>query len=159
MNPGTLWRLLAYSCRKVLPTFDVIIRSATPADAAVWQSLRTALWPDGGEDHGPEIAQFFAGQHFKDLTAVFIAEDGAGTILGYAELSIREDVPGLESIRTGYVEGLYVKPEFRFRGVARKLLQFSRRWFREQGCTACASDRAERIVVDRGFAGMSGDDE
>lgn len=107
---------------------DIIIRAVTPTDAAVWESMRRELWPDGAEDHGSEIAMFFAGHRFNDLTAALLAETRSGAIVGFVEVAIRDDVPGLHSVRTGYVEGLYVSPGARFGGVAHKLLRASRRW-------------------------------
>jgi aminoglycoside 6'-N-acetyltransferase I len=138
---------------------DVIVRAATPSDAAVWESMRRGLWPDGAKDHGPEIALFFAGHEFKDLAAALMAECRTGEIVGFAELSIRDDIPDLQGRRTGYVEGLYVLPELRHCGIAEKLLRASRAWAREQKCVAFASDRADRIIVDRTFAKLrpSGD--
>jgi aminoglycoside 6'-N-acetyltransferase I len=112
--------------------------------------MRRELWPEGAEDHAPEIASFFAGT-LPEPAAVIVAEDAGGVLLGVVELSIRTDVPGLLGKRTGYVEGLYVNPEVRQRGIARKLLQASRLWAREQRCEAFASDRADRIVIDRSF--------
>ena len=128
---------------------DITIRAIKPADAAVWESMRTALWPDGAEDHGPEITQFFSGQVAKDLAAVLVAK--SQSILGFAELSVRDDVPGLEGRRTGYVEGLYVLPEVRHCGIARQLLRASRAWASKQMCEAFASDRADRLVIDKSF--------
>jgi hypothetical protein len=52
---------------------DVIIRAAKPADAAVWESMRRELWPDGAEDHAPEIAMFFNRHCFKTLTTALLA--------------------------------------------------------------------------------------
>ena len=135
---------------------DISIREMKLADARVWESLRRDLWPDGAEDHGPEIAKLFSGQHFDDLTAALVAEDHTGVALGYAELAVREDVEGLAGVSTGYVEGLFVVPEFRHRGIALALLRFSRDWARKQGCVAFASDRAGRIVVDRTFGSSGG---
>ncbi len=60
-----------------------------------------------------EIAIFFGGHRFKSLTAALVAENQCGAIVGFAELSIRDDLPGLEGKRTGYLEGLYVLPEIR----------------------------------------------
>jgi aminoglycoside 6'-N-acetyltransferase I len=131
---------------------EVTIQGVTRSDAGIWERMRCELWPDGAEDHAAEIAMFFAGHQFADLTAVLMAETQSGAIVGFAELSIRRDVPGLRGSRTGYVEGLYVSPEFRHRGVAEKLLHASRAWAREQECVAFASDRADRIVVDKTFA-------
>src|SRR5215471_6410344 len=129
---------------------EVSVRNVAASDAAAWKALRSELWPDGADDHAAEIAMFFAGT-LEEPTAVLMAESAEGTIVGFAELSIRRDVAGLEGKRTGYVEGLYVCPEFRWQGVARTLLYASRNWAREMKCTVFASDRADRVVVDRTF--------
>ena len=126
------------------------IRPATPSDAEAWLKMRCDLWPDGAEEHGSEIADFFAGILLEPL-AVFVALSSDGHYVALLELSIRDDVPTLEGKRTGYVEGLYVIPEMRSCGVALALLDTSRRWARSQGCSAFASDRAERFVIDRRF--------
>jgi len=126
------------------------VRKVAPADASVWESLRRDLWPDGAEDHAAEIAMFFAGT-LEEPIAVQVAESSAGAIVGFVELSIRTDVAALEGTRVGYVEGLYLTPEVRGLGIARKLLQVSRSWARQQKCTAFASDRAGRVVIDRSF--------
>lgn len=131
-------------------SISVQIRHATREDAEVWEKLRCDLWPDGAADHATEIASFFAGT-IEEPTAVLVAENDAGAIIGFAELSIRDDVAGLEGKRVGYVEGLYVPPKFRHHGIARKLLQASRSWARQEKCIGFASDRAGRIVIDPTF--------
>ena len=133
---------------------EVHLRHAVPEDASIWEKLRCELWPDGVADHGPEIASFFAGT-LLELAAIFMAELSSNRIVGFAELSIRSDLPGLEGKRVGYVEGLYVLPEFRGSGVARKLLQASRRWAQEQRCDAFASDRADQAIIDKSFSNGS----
>src|SRR5207342_2794913 len=102
-------------------------------------------WPEGAEDHGQEIAMFFAGT-LAEPDTVLVAETAAHGMIGFAELSIRTDVAGIENQRAGYVEGLYVIPGMRWHGVAKKLLHASRAWARQQKCTAFASDRAGRVV-------------
>lgn len=129
---------------------NISIRHMTPADSSAWEAMRRELWPDGAEDHAPEIAAFFAGT-LAEPTAVLVAENSGGTILGFAELAIRSDLPGFEGSSVGYVEGLYVRPEARGRGITGKLLQASRDWAREKNCSAFASDRAERIILDKKF--------
>ena len=126
------------------------IRTIATPDALAWQALRCELWPDGANDHAREIAMFFAGT-LPEPIAVLVAESDDGTIIAFAELSIRTDLAGLENRPVGYVEGLYVIPGFRHQGVARQLLQASRSWARAQKCLAFASDRAERIVIDPTF--------
>lgn len=126
------------------------IRHVVRDDADCWATLRCELWPEGKLDHRPEIEAFFLGT-LKEPAAVLVAENLAGVMIGFAELSIRIDVTGLEGKRVGYVEGLYVRPEVRERGIARKLLEASRSWARQQKCQAFASDRGGRIVIDRSF--------
>ncbi|HYA98198.1 MAG TPA: GNAT family N-acetyltransferase [Methylomirabilota bacterium] len=129
---------------------EIHIRPVVPAEASIWEKLRCELWPDGAAEHRGEIAAFFAGT-LDEPDAVLVAEDPARNIVAFAELSIRTDLPGLQGVRAGYVEGLYVIPALRRSGVTRKLLQASRDWARRQDCGAFASDRAERIILDQSF--------
>jgi aminoglycoside 6'-N-acetyltransferase I len=128
----------------------ILIRPVARKDAASWEALRCAHWPDGAADHGPEIASFFAGT-LEEPLAVLVAEISSGEIVGFMELSIRTDLPGAEGRRTGYVEGLYIRPGFRGSGLVRRFLRAARNWAREKECAAFASDRAGRIIVDRSF--------
>jgi hypothetical protein len=49
--------------------------------------MRGHLWPDGADDHAPEIARFFAGT-LQELSAVLVAETFAGDFAGFSELAI-----------------------------------------------------------------------
>lgn len=126
------------------------IRRIRPEDSELWSRLRSALWPEGQDDHAPEIAAFFAGK-LPDVAEVLFAEDQRGRVVAYAELSIRTDLPTLIGKRAGYVEALYVVPEARGSGVTRALLQASRKWARQVQCDEFASDRAERVIIDHSF--------
>jgi aminoglycoside 6'-N-acetyltransferase I len=127
----------------------VTIRPIEPSDAATWERLRKDLWPKDPESHAVEIASFFAGT-LPEPQAVLVAQEGP-TIVAFAELSLRDDIPGVAGKRVGYVEGLYVTPAFRGRGIARTLLLASKAWARENHCEGFASDRAERLIVDPKF--------
>jgi aminoglycoside 6'-N-acetyltransferase I len=116
------------------------VRLAAPGDAAAWLGLRQALWPEGTEaEHRREIERFFDGTAAEPL-AVLLAEDGTGSPVGCAELSIRAHAEGCHSDRVAYLEGWFVVPRARGRGVGRALIAAAERWGRAQGCSELASD-------------------
>ena len=116
------------------------VRAVTPADRAAWLAMRCALWPDGSAaEHQEEIAAFFTGKARLPL-AVLLAFDAAGAAVGFAELSIRSVVDGCDTDRVAYLEGWYVEPAARRRGVGRTLVEAAEDWGRAQGCTEFGSD-------------------
>jgi aminoglycoside 6'-N-acetyltransferase I len=118
-------------------TGEVTIRPATPKDADAWARLRYALWPDGSEaDHRQEADRFFRSEEPMGL---FVAADDAG-LVGFAEVSIRAYAEGCRTNRIGYLEGWFVVPEMRRRGLGRRLVTAAEQWARAQGCSEFASD-------------------
>jgi aminoglycoside 6'-N-acetyltransferase I len=116
------------------------VRPVEPNDAAAWLRLRHALWPESAEArHAEDIQDYFAGRSQEPL-AVLIAEDRGGHPVGTAELSIRPSAEGCETNRVAYLEGWFVVPEARRRGVGRALIEAAEAWARAQGCTEFASD-------------------
>jgi aminoglycoside 6'-N-acetyltransferase I len=101
--------------------------------------MREALWPDESDSHVSEVEQFLAGKLSIPL-AVLIAEDESGMAVGFAELSIRNYAEDCISDRVAYLEGWYVVPKARRRGVGRALVAAAEDWARSQGCTEFASD-------------------
>jgi aminoglycoside 6'-N-acetyltransferase I len=125
----------------------ITVRPATQRDAGAWLRLRHALWPDGSEsEHRAEIHRFFAGQAREPL-AVLLAEDGTGGVVGLAELSIRPSAEGCTSDRVAYLEGWFVVPEARRRGVGRALVATAEQWGRDHGCAEFASDTQPENLV------------
>lgn len=122
-----------------------VIRPVTEADAGDWQRMREELWP--GDDHVAETQCYFSGQCVEP-EAVMIAVDEAGEPVGFVELSSRRDVPGLDGIKTGYIEGLFVDQRCRRSSLAWQLLRASQHWARANDCRAFASDRDDRVVID-----------
>jgi aminoglycoside 6'-N-acetyltransferase I len=117
----------------------VQVRPVVPADAPRWLALRQALWPEGSqENHAREIEEFLAGRLRMPLQ-VLVAEAG-DDLAGFVELSIRPYAEGCETDRVAYLEGWYVAPRFRRRGVGRALVARAEAWGREQGCSEFASD-------------------
>ena len=113
------------------------VRRAAVADAGALARLRHALWPEGSlEHHRGELERFFAG---SQAAPVLVAEDRSG-LVGFAELSIRPYAEGCETERVGFLEGWFVVPAARHRGVGRKLVAAAEAWARSVGCTEFASD-------------------
>jgi len=109
-------------------------------DAADWCAMRLALWPDGtAESHGREIERFFAGELRMPL-AVLVAVDDEARLVGFAELSIRAYAEDCLTDRVAFLEGWYVVPGMRRRGVGRALVAAAENWGRIQGCSEFASD-------------------
>jgi aminoglycoside 6'-N-acetyltransferase I len=110
--------------------------------------MRLALWPDHGEVYHPrEIAGFFSGT-VKEPLAVLVAEEH-GELVGFAELSIRTYAEGCDTDHVGFLEGWYVVPAARRRGVGRSLVTAAEDWARLQGCTEFASNALAENELSR----------
>src|SRR5450631_1684290 len=116
-----------------------MIRSVTAADTNEWLRMRHALWPDGSlAQHQHDIDRYFAGDRREPAEVLVLTAHGA--LVGFAELSIRNIVDGCSTDRVAYLEGWYVVPESRRKGIGRALLQAAEQWATRQGCTEFGSD-------------------
>ena len=123
------------------PARGVAARRVNRGDAEAWLRMRVALWPEGPEEeHREEIARYFAGEAEGRPAEVLMAETDSGRVAGFAELSIRPYAEGCRGTRVAYLEGWYVEPELRCRGIGRALVAASEVWARSQGCEEFASD-------------------
>ena len=115
---------------------------AVPADAADWAAMRNALWPGSGgreDEHAADIKRLLADPGGTINVIARIEGDAAG----FAEAALRHDyVNGCRSSPVAFLEGIYVKPEFRGSGVARELVKTIEAWAVDRGCTEFASDAA-----------------
>jgi aminoglycoside 6'-N-acetyltransferase I len=76
-----------------------------------------------------------------DRFAQFVAYSAPGEAVGLAEASMRIDyVNGTVSSPVAFLEGLYVVPPARRRGVAQSLVCVVSDWARSRGCSELASD-------------------
>ena len=112
------------------------IRKASVQDASVAAELACLLWPDNSLD---EMNAEFEELLGKEDAAVFLAEDGK--VMGFAQCQLRRDyVEGTDSSPVGYLEGIFVREEYRRKGVAKALLAACEAWAKDMGCTEFASD-------------------
>lgn len=76
-----------------------------------------------------------------DRFAQFVEYDASGNPLGFVEVALRRDyVNGTTTSPVAFLEGIYVAPEARMRGIARKLFAEAERWAIGAGCVELASD-------------------
>lgn len=115
------------------------IRRVDAHDAAAWLRMREALWPDETGSHVQEIQDYLAGRLNMPLE-VLLAVDDAGTPVGFVELSIRSYAEDCVTDRVAYLEGWYVVPKARRRGIGAALIRAAEDWGRAQGCSEFASD-------------------
>lgn len=115
------------------------IKEVQPGDAAAWESMRQLLWPSAAGEHAGEIAAYFQGNR-RNPAEVFIACDEAGGAIGFVELSIRNYAEGCHSGRVAYIEGWYVSPDARRRGVGAALIAHAEAWGKSQECSELGSD-------------------
>jgi len=115
-----------------------IVSTSDPGDAA-WLALRAEFIPEESLEEQRRFLAAFA----RDSKAfrAFVAQDEQAGLLGFAEVSVRTDfVNGCEQRPALFLEGIFVRPEHRGRGVARALCEAAGRWGRQQGCREFASD-------------------
>ena len=115
------------------------VREATPEDAEKWAGFRLALWPD------EPLAELAADvRHFFDkgtplIAAGFLAWEGDEPV-GFLELSVRPYVPGADHVSAPFIEGWFVDPGWRGKGVGRALVEAAEGWARSRGFTQLGSD-------------------
>ncbi len=122
----------------------MVIRRAGPQDAALYAELRLELWPDiPPQENRREAREYLANPQI----AILVAETPRGEPVGFAEAGLRAYAEGCSSSPVGYLEGWYVRPHARHRGVGRLLMQAAEQWAREQGCTEMGSDTESHNVA------------
>jgi ribosomal protein S18 acetylase RimI-like enzyme len=125
-------------------TIDVDIRPPGGSSDALWLALRLGLWPDvPADEHRADMAAIAAKPGF-----VRVAIEQNGKAIGLIEVSIRTDyVNGTLASPVAFIEGLFVVPDARRRGVARRLVAQASAWAATNGWREIASDaRIENLV-------------
>jgi aminoglycoside 6'-N-acetyltransferase I len=102
-----------------------------------WKRMRAALWPDCPEaDHARDMAEILGDPEFN---AAFLAHAPDGLPVGFLEVSIRLTAEGCRPGRIGYIEGWYIDPEWRGRGLGAALVAEAESWALKRGCREMAS--------------------
>jgi len=117
----------------------VMIERCASTEQAGWLSLRQSLWPHCSRaEHLSEMSSFIAS---PARYAQFVAYSSPGQAVGLAEASVRADyVNGTDSSPVAFLEGLYVVPEARRKGIAASLVSAVSQWAHSVGHSELASD-------------------
>ncbi len=114
-----------------------MIYKAEKKDASVIASLAIQMW----ENHTIEdLAEEFEHTIESEDGVIFLKQID-GQAVGFAQCQLRHDyVEGTESSPVGYLEGVFILPGYRKRGLAVELLNTCEKWAKERGCSEFASD-------------------
>ena len=117
----------------------MLIEACESTEHPGWLRLRQALWPEcPREQHFSEMSSFVAD---PQRHGQFLAYSASREAVGLVEASVRhEHVNGTESSPVAFLEGLYVVPQARRKGVAASLVARVCEWARGAGCRELASE-------------------
>ena len=114
------------------------IVKVTQDDFNEWLDLALKLWSDESVE---EMQRSLTHIFHSPREAGFLVKDDNDKAIGFMNLSLRSDyVPGATQSPVAYVEGIYVKDEYRKQGVGTKLIQYAQQWAIERECVELASD-------------------
>lgn len=114
-----------------------MIRRLETRDLDDWARMRSALWPDcDAAASRAELPPFLDG----DKAVAFVAESAGAGVVGFIELELREKADGCDSRPVPFIEGWYVAPAIRRRGIGRQLVEAVEAWASGRGFTEIASD-------------------
>lgn len=115
------------------------VRRLQRGDFNEWARMRRTLWPHVTLAECRKEME--AVRREPSRSVIFVSERRDGSLKGFIEASLRRDyVEGCTSSPAGYVEGWYVTPDARRKGIGRELVRAAERWARAKRCKEMASD-------------------
>lgn len=117
--------------------------------------MRRALWPDS---EAGEVDALLSGSDGGGAR-LLVHPRGSGGLGAFAEIGTRSYAEGCVSSPVAYLEGLWVDPDLRRRGVAQALVAAVERWAIAEGLQELAWDTALGNSASESFHGACGFEE
>ena len=142
---------------------NIRIRPAGPADLAHILRHRRAMFRDMGRGTDAELDEMLVTAEAFFRTALvsggyrgWLAETEDGRIAAGAGITILAwpGAPGDPAGRRGWIQNVYTEPEFRRRGIARRLMEAVLEWCQAEGFRTVwlhASDEGRALYHSLGF--------
>jgi aminoglycoside 6'-N-acetyltransferase I len=125
------------------------IQKIKKEDFDAWLEMGLLLWPKHSRT---ELKKEFEAILKSKKEETFLCRDEDGSYIGFVNLSLRyEYIPGATSSPVGYVEGIFVKQEYRKMGVAKKLIDAGEEWAKNQSCKEMGSDTELHNKLSQAF--------
>ena len=120
------------------PEEKIIFKEYQKTDFSSLLEMSLKLWSDFGKS---ELEELLKRNSESKKTKIMLAKNLSNKDVGFSIFTIRTDyVEGAEKSPTGYLEGIFVEPESRKIGIAKKFIQLGEAWCKENGCTQLGSD-------------------
>lgn len=140
---------------------EITCAAATGDDYAVAAQLRSEMSLDAGCDYDAtypgwrdRFVAYFHEKRLGDTGCIFIGRVD-GSPAGIMAVAVLDHYRGpVFGMKVGYVYSMFVRPEWRGRGVARKLIETGVSWLRERGCATIrlrAGAKARTMYEHLGF--------
>jgi len=124
----------------VSPQGRVEIGELSVREHEAWLVLRERLWPEEPKEDLVSGMDVILDDPRRNAVFVARLHGSGGELVGFVEAALRDWAEGCRTRPVGYVEGWYVAPEHRRRGVGRRLIEAAEQWARSRGCTEMGSD-------------------
>jgi aminoglycoside 6'-N-acetyltransferase I len=123
-----------------------------------WIALRAELWPElTVEQHQDDLAKLRAIDS-RPLVGFLALDDNKA--VGFAEAALRRaGVNGCDTLNVAFLEGIWVQPHYRRRGIASALIAATEQWARKIGCTEFGSDALLHNTVSHSMHAALGFEE
>ncbi len=129
------------------------LEKITRAEISQWKEMRKVLY-HGVDDtfHDQEMVNIIQNE---DWQCLFVRDDKKA--IGFVELSHRNIVDGCTSSPVPYIEGIYLMPGYRQKGIGKHVVKMLKEWCIKRGYNELAADTelenedAQKFFTSVGF--------